>query len=44
MRSWWKIAMLAKAPLAERSRANATAGRNLISIDDLMARLEGAGG
>ncbi|MEU5026501.1 hypothetical protein [Streptomyces milbemycinicus] len=44
MRSWWKIAMLAKAPLAEHSRANAAAGRNLVSIDDLMSRLEGAGG
>ncbi|MER6142389.1 hypothetical protein ABT174_20465 [Streptomyces sparsogenes] len=44
MRSWWKVAMLAKAPAAERSRANAAAGRNLVSIDDLMTRLEGAGG
>ncbi|MDJ0347561.1 hypothetical protein QMK19_40970 [Streptomyces sp. H10-C2] len=42
MNRWWKIAMLDRAPGAERSRANAAAGRNLLSVDDLAARLEGS--
>ncbi|MFF1418392.1 hypothetical protein [Streptomyces sp. NPDC058280] len=42
MRRWWKTAMLNRAPSAERSRANTTAGRNLVSVDDLAAQIEGA--
>jgi hypothetical protein len=42
MRRWWKTAMLDRAPGAARSRANAEAGRNLVSLDDLTARIQGA--
>lgn len=41
MGRWWKTAMLDRAPGAESSRANATAGRRLVAVDDLAARLEG---
>ncbi|GHJ39241.1 hypothetical protein [Streptomyces sp. TS71-3] len=41
MRRWWKAAMLDAAPGAEASRANASAGRALVSVDDLAARVEG---
>lgn len=41
MRKWWQTATLNSAPGAERSRANAAAGRNLVSLDELAARLEG---
>ncbi|MGR3934420.1 hypothetical protein [Streptomyces sp. BRA346] len=41
MRRWWKTAMLDRAPGAEDSRANAAAGRRLLSVDDLADRLEG---
>jgi len=41
MRRWWKTAMLNAAPGADRSRANAAAGRNLISLDALTDRVEG---
>ncbi|MFE2037214.1 hypothetical protein ACFXBB_28990 [Streptomyces scopuliridis] len=43
MRRWWKTAMLNRAPGVERSRANATAGRNLVSVDELADRIEGGG-
>ncbi|WP_431043970.1 hypothetical protein ACQUSR_20140 [Streptomyces sp. P1-3] len=39
MRKWWMEAMFNKAPGAERSRANAAAGRNLVPVDRLAARL-----
>ncbi|MGS2588581.1 hypothetical protein [Streptomyces hebeiensis] len=42
MRRWWKTAMLNHAPGSERSRANAAAGRRLVALDDLTARLDGA--
>lgn len=40
MRRWWKTAMLNRAPGAETSRANASAGRRLVAVEDLAARLE----
>jgi hypothetical protein len=40
MRRWWKTAMLNGAPGAETSRANASAGRRLVAVEDLAARLE----
>ncbi|MFD4144644.1 hypothetical protein [Streptomyces sp. NPDC058572] len=40
MRRWWKTAMLDRARGAETSRANAAAGRNLVSLDDLTSRLQ----
>ncbi|MFF1594108.1 hypothetical protein ACFVY0_39360 [Streptomyces sp. NPDC058286] len=40
MRRWWAAAMLDRARGAETSRANAAAGRNLVSVEDLAARLE----
>ncbi|MEV6319303.1 hypothetical protein [Streptomyces sp. NPDC051776] len=40
MRRWWAQAMLDRARGAETSRANAAAGRNLVSLDDLTARVE----
>ncbi|MEW1718399.1 hypothetical protein [Streptomyces sp. NPDC093109] len=43
MRRWWKIAMLNRAPGAEHSRDNVVAGRNLVSVDELAARIEDAG-
>ncbi|MFD6891931.1 hypothetical protein [Streptomyces sp. NPDC059957] len=43
MRRWWKTAMLDRAPGAETSRANAAAGRRLVAVDDLAARLDGSG-
>ncbi|MFI1226140.1 MULTISPECIES: hypothetical protein [Streptomyces] len=36
MRRWWKTAMLNKAPGAARSRENASSGRALVSVDDLL--------
>jgi hypothetical protein len=42
MRSWWKTAMLNRVPGAEASRANASAGRRLVAVEDLAARLEEA--
>lgn len=42
MRRWWKTAMLNRAPHAEASRANASAGHRLVRVEDLAARLEGA--
>jgi hypothetical protein len=42
MRRWWTTAMLNRAPGADRSRANAAAGRALVSVDELTARLEAA--
>ncbi|MGW2182796.1 hypothetical protein ACWCXX_32895 [Streptomyces sp. NPDC001732] len=36
MRRWWKVAMLHRAPAALQSRANATAGRSLVSVDELL--------
>ena len=42
MRRWWKTAMLDRTPGAEDSRANAAAGRRLVSVDELADRLEGA--
>ncbi|MCX4851531.1 hypothetical protein [Streptomyces sp. NBC_00893] len=36
MRRWWKTAMLHRAPAAVQSRANAAAGRALVSVDDLL--------
>ncbi|MBM9509945.1 hypothetical protein [Actinacidiphila acididurans] len=39
MNRWWMKAMVDLVPGAERSRANADAGRNLISIDALADRL-----
>ncbi|MFD8969457.1 hypothetical protein ACFV0C_31510 [Streptomyces sp. NPDC059568] len=43
MRRWWKTAILDRAPGAERSRANVAVGRNLMSVDELAARLGGCG-
>ncbi|MFZ3552478.1 hypothetical protein ACODT3_44050, partial [Streptomyces sp. 4.24] len=43
MRRWWKTAMLDRAPGAETSRANASAGRRLVAVDDLATRLDGSG-
>jgi hypothetical protein len=40
MRRWWTTAMLNRAPGAERSRANAAAGRSLVAVEELEARLE----
>ncbi|MFF0191081.1 hypothetical protein [Streptomyces sp. NPDC005244] len=40
MRRWWATAMLDRARGAETSRANAAAGRNLVAVDALAARLE----
>jgi hypothetical protein len=40
MGRWWKTAMLDQARGAATSRANAAAGRRLVAIDDLAARLE----
>ncbi|MFD7620719.1 hypothetical protein [Streptomyces sp. NPDC059802] len=42
MRLWWKTAMLNRAPGAIRGRADATTGRGLVSVDALIARVEGA--
>jgi hypothetical protein len=39
LRKWWMEAMFDSVPGAERSRANAAAGRNLVSIEDLVERL-----
>ncbi|MFE7402674.1 hypothetical protein [Streptomyces sp. NPDC057557] len=36
MHRWWKVAMLHRAPAAAQSRANAAAGRSLVSVDDLL--------
>ncbi|MFC9755229.1 hypothetical protein [Streptomyces sp. NPDC056921] len=36
MSRWWKVAMLQRAPGADQSRANATAGRALVSVDELL--------
>ncbi|WP_255946508.1 hypothetical protein [Streptomyces odontomachi] len=41
MHRWWKTAMLNAAPQADRSRANAAAGRALIPLSTLAARVEG---
>lgn len=41
MHRWWKTAMLNAAPRAERSRANAAAGRALIPLTALADRVEG---
>jgi hypothetical protein len=43
VRAAWTKAMLDRAPGADVSRANAAAGRNLVSLEDLMAQL-GQGG
>lgn len=40
MRRWWCAAMLHSARGAETSRANATAGRNLVSVEDLLEQVE----
>ncbi|MGI5444112.1 hypothetical protein ACQEV4_44255 [Streptomyces shenzhenensis] len=40
MRRWWCTAMLHSARGAETSRANATAGRNLVSVEDLLEQVE----
>ncbi|MGY3056172.1 hypothetical protein ACVWZD_000416 [Streptomyces sp. TE3672] len=40
MHRWWKTAMLNQAPGADRGRADATAGRGLVSVDALIARVE----
>ncbi|MQY11018.1 hypothetical protein SRB5_11320 [Streptomyces sp. RB5] len=40
MRRWWMRATLDAAPGATESRANAHAGRNLVSLDDLMERVD----
>lgn len=39
MRRWWMIAMVNRAPGVETSRANAAAGRNLVSMEELAERL-----
>ncbi|MBM9504103.1 hypothetical protein [Actinacidiphila acididurans] len=39
MDRWWMKAMVDRVPGAEHSRANAEAGRRLITIDDLAERL-----
>jgi hypothetical protein len=42
MHLWWKTAMLNRAPGAARGRADATTGRGLVSVDVLIARVEGS--
>ncbi|MFG3137115.1 hypothetical protein ACGFZA_12955 [Streptomyces sp. NPDC048211] len=39
MRRWWKTAMINRVPEAARSRANAERGNSLLSVDDLIARI-----
>ncbi|WP_046494139.1 hypothetical protein [Streptomyces odonnellii] len=41
MRRWWMTAMLNSAPDAERSRADTQAGRNLVSVDQFLDRVDG---
>ncbi|MEU7206134.1 hypothetical protein [Streptomyces sp. NPDC045470] len=40
MRRWWYTAMLDRARGADASRANAAAGRNLVSLSEISERLE----
>ncbi|MEV6535933.1 hypothetical protein AB0M86_41270 [Streptomyces sp. NPDC051639] len=40
MRRWWATAMLDRARGADASRANAAAGRNLVSLDHLATQIE----
>ncbi|MFJ2217758.1 hypothetical protein ACIQVO_36960 [Streptomyces sp. NPDC101062] len=40
MRRWWTTAMLNAAPGADISRADAAAGRRLVSVDELLDRIE----
>ncbi|MET8406387.1 hypothetical protein [Streptomyces sp900116325] len=40
MRRWWKAAMIARVPEAARSRANVESGRALLSVDELIARID----
>ncbi|MEU1471020.1 hypothetical protein ABZ434_22680 [Streptomyces sp. NPDC005761] len=42
MRRWWKTAMISRAPGAARSRMNAESGQSLLSVDDLIARIDAA--
>ncbi|WP_063736342.1 hypothetical protein [Streptomyces sp. RTd22] len=44
MEKWWREAMLDRAPGAEASRANASAGRKLVAVEDLIAQVERAAG
>ncbi|MEU9349191.1 hypothetical protein AB0D74_49140 [Streptomyces sp. NPDC048278] len=44
MRRWWREAMLNSARGAETSRANVTAGRNLVAVEDLLEQVERAAG
>lgn len=39
MRCWWMVAMANRVPGVETSRANAAAGRNLVSMEELAERL-----
>ncbi|MDX3433954.1 hypothetical protein PV664_34345 [Streptomyces sp. ME01-18a] len=42
MRRWWKTAMINRVPDAACSRANAERGNSLLSVDDLIARIDAA--
>ncbi|MFI2780772.1 hypothetical protein [Streptomyces sp. ALB3] len=42
MRRWWKTAMINRVPGAARSRANAEQGNCLVSVDELIARIDAA--
>ncbi|MGR3935293.1 hypothetical protein [Streptomyces sp. BRA346] len=44
MEQWWQEAMLDRVPGADASRANAGAGRQLVPVEDLIAKLERAAG
>ena len=44
MEKWWREAMLDRAPGANASRANASAGRKLVAVEDLIAQVERAAG
>ncbi|MFE9913453.1 hypothetical protein [Streptomyces clavifer] len=39
MRRWWKTAMINRVPESARSRMNAESGQSLLSVDDLIARV-----
>ncbi|MFE3738498.1 hypothetical protein [Streptomyces sp. NPDC059134] len=40
MRRWWTTVMLNAAPGAATSRADAAAGRRLVSVEELLDRIE----
>ncbi|MFE2095241.1 hypothetical protein [Streptomyces sp. NPDC059460] len=42
MRRWWKTAMISRVSEAAHSRENAASGRSLLSVDELIARIDAA--